>query len=314
MPRFECERCGTGKTAKVVYGYPSREDFEEWAKRDDVVSGGCVIEPNAPDRVCIVCHWPLDQDWNAFDGPNSPEFDMFQAPIGQALARYDETANLAELGLSFDGYAAFGNLEQVAKVKDGVEERWRRTGKLPTNLGKLRTCLFFEQRASHHNGSPLDRPYTQALVQAIRKAAAAAGSVGHSGCFVCDPDAPGLQLSFERLDGDGGVRAELTFDKHWATDNGSIPQWIVAAVLDDCLTHAASAFAHRRMRAAESKTVFELTARPGVAYIVSGRVSRPDHFPLPEAEATISIDEFPSIAYSTASIVPGPFPATVFRT
>lgn len=114
-----------------------------------------------------------DEVWNAFDGPRSAEFDSFQCPVDQALAEYDTTANLAALALSFDGYAAFGNLELMAQVKDGVEERWGRNRKLPTNLGQLRACLFVEQRASHHTDSPLERPYTRALVEAIRQAAAA---------------------------------------------------------------------------------------------------------------------------------------------
>lgn len=313
MARFECERCGTRKTANVIYGYPSREDFEQWAKRDDIVSGGCVIEHDSPSRVCIVCHWPMADDWNAFDGPRSPEFDLFQRPIDQALDRYDETANLAELGLSFDGYAAFGSLERVAEVTDGVEERWQRTGKVPTHLGKLRTCLFFEQRASRHNGSPLERPYTQALVKALRKAAASAGEVSHKGCFVCDPHGPGLQITFERDEPGGVIHAAFTIDQQWATPDGYIPQAIVAAILDDCLTHTASAAAHRRMRVQQSKVEFHSQLRPGQPYTATGRVSGADFPPRLPAEATIQEEGGWPLAIATSTMVPGPLPASVIR-
>src|SRR5687767_4315170 len=71
MARFECERCGGRKTARVLYGYPTPETYETYKDRDDVVLGGCVTEVNSPNRLCIICGWPGDDNWNAFDGPRS---------------------------------------------------------------------------------------------------------------------------------------------------------------------------------------------------------------------------------------------------
>lgn len=172
MPRFECERCGTTKTRRVLYGYPSAEDFEALEARDDIVIGGCVISEDSPHRVCAVCRWPMEDSWGeawtAFDGPRHGEFDYFHRPLDQALAEYELSGDMARLALSFDAYAAFGDFDAVAELVRGTEERWNRTGKLPTNLGRLRACLFFAQRASHHNDSPLVHPYTEALVAALR--------------------------------------------------------------------------------------------------------------------------------------------------
>lgn len=42
--------------------------------------GGCVML-DGPNRLCIICGWPGHEDWNAFDGPRSAEFDFFQPPV-----------------------------------------------------------------------------------------------------------------------------------------------------------------------------------------------------------------------------------------
>jgi len=264
MDRFECERCGTTKTASVIFGMPSGDTFEFVKNRKDVILGGCGRRPGAPDFVCIVCHWPMENDWTTFDGPLG-EFDSFQRPLDQALAEYDSTDGRIELlALSFDGYSAFGGTDEVYKLIKGVEKRWERNGKLPTNLGRLRTCLFFEQRASHHNGSPLLRPYTEALVNAIREAAAIVPH--HGSCFVCGPGGLGIDFSTDGVEGESTRSGWFIIGERWADGAGVISQGLVAAILDECFTRAAWQRSHRPMRARTVNSFFSEAMSPGRRY------------------------------------------------
>lgn len=55
----KCPECGSSRTARIVYGYPSPELIEQ-ASRGEVVLGGCVIWPEQPVRACLACghEWP----------------------------------------------------------------------------------------------------------------------------------------------------------------------------------------------------------------------------------------------------------------
>ena len=53
-----CPRCGSPDAVEIVYGYPTAETFEA-SERGEVVLGGCVIGPEAPDYVCRTCHSAL---------------------------------------------------------------------------------------------------------------------------------------------------------------------------------------------------------------------------------------------------------------
>ena len=311
MDRFECERCGTTRTANVLYGMPSTDTFEFIKNRKDIVIGGCIIGPGNPDRVCIVCHWPMENSWTAFDGP-IPGFDSFQRSVDEALAEYDADGGRIELlALSFDGYGAFGGTDEVYKLIKGVEKRWERSGKLPTNLGRLRTCLFFEQRASHHNGSPLLRPYTEALVSAIREAATAA-MPSHAGCFVCGPDGLGIDFEAPGPGGGGTAFARFTIDERWAGGAGIIPQGLVAAILDECFTRAAWERSHRSMRAWTVNSSYLQPMNSGCEYEAAGEASG-GHGGSLEVGVRILDTDGEDVALATATMATMPFPAFVFR-
>ena len=53
-----CPRCGSTDAVEIVYGYPTAETFEA-AERGEIVLGGCVIGPEAPDYECRACQAPL---------------------------------------------------------------------------------------------------------------------------------------------------------------------------------------------------------------------------------------------------------------
>ena len=94
-------------------------------------------------------------------------------------ARGDSWEALAEFALSYDGYAYWEDLPELA---NRVLQRWTRDRSLPTTLDELRACLFYEQRRWHHFGEdPAGRSarYMWALVDAIDELLAPApGAVG----------------------------------------------------------------------------------------------------------------------------------------
>jgi hypothetical protein len=49
-----CPRCGSGDVLPIVYGMPGPEMTEE-IQAGTVVLGGCVLFPDAPDRLCRNC-------------------------------------------------------------------------------------------------------------------------------------------------------------------------------------------------------------------------------------------------------------------
>lgn len=54
-PRFICPRCKQKTGVDIIYGYPSKELWEE-SKRNEVVLGGCMQALGQdPDRQCLSC-------------------------------------------------------------------------------------------------------------------------------------------------------------------------------------------------------------------------------------------------------------------
>jgi hypothetical protein len=43
-----CPRCGSQHVVKIVYGYPSREMFED-AREGRIALGGCTVWADSPD-------------------------------------------------------------------------------------------------------------------------------------------------------------------------------------------------------------------------------------------------------------------------
>ncbi len=59
-----CPACGSTDAARIVYGLPTVETFEE-AERGELILGGCVIGPESPEYQCRACGAPLP--WAAAD-------------------------------------------------------------------------------------------------------------------------------------------------------------------------------------------------------------------------------------------------------
>jgi len=75
---------------------------------------------------------------------------------------------LDEFALTYDGYAYWDNLPELAQR---ALSTWTRDGSLPPTLDERRACLFYEQRRWHHFGDvPAGRSlaYMWALAAAIR--------------------------------------------------------------------------------------------------------------------------------------------------
>ena len=56
----KCPRCGSEDVLPIVYGYPSRELFEE-SLAGRVKLGGCVVWPGVPEFHCKAC----EHEWSA---------------------------------------------------------------------------------------------------------------------------------------------------------------------------------------------------------------------------------------------------------
>ncbi|HXX89814.1 MAG TPA: hypothetical protein VEI83_06305 [Acidimicrobiales bacterium] len=87
---------------------------------------------------------------------------------GRVPERSDAWEHLNEFALTYDGYAYWENLPELAQR---ALSRWTRDGSLPETLDELRGCLFYEQRRWHHFGDvPTGRShdYVWALADAIR--------------------------------------------------------------------------------------------------------------------------------------------------
>ena len=59
-----CPRCGSGDVLPIMYGMPGPEMTEE-SLAGRVALGGCVVFPDAPDRLCQNC----GHDWREGPGP-----------------------------------------------------------------------------------------------------------------------------------------------------------------------------------------------------------------------------------------------------
>jgi hypothetical protein len=117
--------------------------------------------------------------------PEIPNPDLTEGdipPLGadlQAMWKFART---------FDGYEyikahppldppSSGNLVNwLARLANSALAAYHRDGSLPKTLSELRSCLFFESRRCHHQGSARSgydeaagSPYIHALVEAIRR-------------------------------------------------------------------------------------------------------------------------------------------------
>jgi hypothetical protein len=69
---------------------------------------------------------------------------------------------IVKFALTFDGYEHNGSFDKCAAIANSRQNR---------TLSDLRTCLFFEQRRSHHSGEIPDdesMAYIRTVIQKIR--------------------------------------------------------------------------------------------------------------------------------------------------
>lgn len=169
VSRPRCERCGSRSWVQIVYGYAGPEAVQA-AEADEVVLGGCFIAPDSAPVECRVCrHRPGTQfDWTGRKGPLGGEFAEFWRALDETSVPVVDAgdADLIDFALGFDAYEALG-AGTVRSIGRRSRQRFERSGSLPKNLVILRTCLFFEQRATRFTGGTLDSPYVRALVAAI---------------------------------------------------------------------------------------------------------------------------------------------------
>lgn len=79
MPRRICPRCGSKKTAKILYGMPVMSpELEEQLNRGDVVLGGCCITDCDPVYHCNKCK----KDFGAPTAELEAEATSFYFSIG----------------------------------------------------------------------------------------------------------------------------------------------------------------------------------------------------------------------------------------
>lgn len=73
---------------------------------------------------------------------------------------------------TFNGYAYGGAPHQLGSIVDDIQQHWRDGDGLPSDLDRLRACLFYWTRAHRHGGGdPIttdDADWLNALLAAIR--------------------------------------------------------------------------------------------------------------------------------------------------
>lgn len=143
-----CPICGW-KTLPILYGYPTQDMFD----RDDIVLGGCIIDPMYPDRSCSNCDWQ-GQGWSML-APHPYRVWIFRdpneiyEPMGFVTERYDAVLEKFFLGGwedSDDVKAYQGWLKRVAEPEIwwtfttdlGIEQLGNfRAGTTPANEADL---------------------------------------------------------------------------------------------------------------------------------------------------------------------------------
>ncbi len=73
---------------------------------------------------------------------------------------------------TFNGYAYGGAPHQLGGVVDTIHRAWRDGEGLPTDLDRLRACLFYWARAHRHDDATItadDADWLNALLAAIRQ-------------------------------------------------------------------------------------------------------------------------------------------------
>ena len=51
---MKCPKCGSEEIIPIVYGYPTKELFDQ-SKKGEVIIGGCCIVGEVPNRHCKNC-------------------------------------------------------------------------------------------------------------------------------------------------------------------------------------------------------------------------------------------------------------------
>jgi predicted RNA-binding Zn-ribbon protein involved in translation (DUF1610 family) len=57
--KYICPKCGEKTGVRIAYGYPSEKMIAK-EEMGEIALGGCVIEPNQPERRCTSC----EAEWN----------------------------------------------------------------------------------------------------------------------------------------------------------------------------------------------------------------------------------------------------------
>ena len=68
--KYICPNCKQTTGVNILYSYPGIE-LAEQVERQEIVLGGCVLEPNQPDRYCISCEheWQIVRRADPWAGP-----------------------------------------------------------------------------------------------------------------------------------------------------------------------------------------------------------------------------------------------------
>jgi len=116
--------------------------------------------------------------------------------------RQDGWERLNEFALTYDGYAYWENLPELAQR---ALASWTRDGSLPATIDECRGCLFYEQRRWHHFGDvPAGRSldYFWALAGAVRAKLSDDAPVARAGAA---EDAPSDPARGPQTDADGAT-------------------------------------------------------------------------------------------------------------
>src|SRR4051812_14341960 len=116
-------------------------------------------------------------------------------------------AEISEFAGTYNGYAAHGGLEGLARFARALRGMHDAGWRLPPDVAALRSALFFEQRSDHFSSSADDSAtlaYIHALVEALRDAVRPGGEPDRG-----DPDPvadalPAMAEHLERTSADRG--------------------------------------------------------------------------------------------------------------
>jgi len=124
MPRRICPRCGSKKTAKILYGMPMMSpDLQEQLDKGEVVLGGCCITTCDPKYYCNKCK----KDFGMLTAELEAEAISFYFKIGGYFGdNYMIMIIKSEDGAAVNYYAGEGYLPEEAIPKEKLSpEEWR---------------------------------------------------------------------------------------------------------------------------------------------------------------------------------------------